>query len=93
MSAIAILALGAGYCGVVAFTLALLTCAKRGDEAADRHAAEFAAARGEPPRFRAHDHGLPLELTAEDAAFLHALDRRAARGFGAPAPTGRGDGG
>jgi hypothetical protein len=88
MSAITILVLSAGYCGLVVLTLALLTCAKRADEAADRHLAAMAAARGEPARSRRQSGMHPVELIPEDVAFLEKLDRRAASLFGAPAPSG-----
>jgi hypothetical protein len=65
--AIAVL-VAVGYVCVVAFVVALLRAAKRGDE--ESYAAEAAAAR---PRFVRQEE---LELTPEDAAFLERLGRR-----------------
>jgi hypothetical protein len=79
MSAITIVGLIAGYLGLVGFALALLTVAKRSDEAAERQARAVATQR-EPlrrPQGAVRDAG----LSPDDAEFLEGLDRRAAREF------------
>jgi hypothetical protein len=82
MSAITIVGLIAGYLGLVGFALALLTVAKRSDEAAERQARAVAAQR-EPlrrPQGAVRDAGLSPD-DAEFLEFLEGLDRRAAREF------------
>ena len=75
MSAIAIVVLIVGYLGFVAFMLALLTIARRSDEAAERQA-RAVAPQTEPLR---RPHGAVRD--ADDDAFLEGLDRRTAREF------------
>ena len=78
MSAITVVVLIAGYLGFVAFMLALLTIARRSDEAAERQARALAPQRERIRRPRAvRDAG----VDAADDAFLEGPDRRAAREF------------
>jgi hypothetical protein len=79
MSAMTIVGLIAGYLGIVGFALALLTVAKRSDEAAERRARAVATRRGplRRPQGAVRDAG----LGPDDAEFLEGLDRRAAREF------------
>jgi hypothetical protein len=78
MSAMTIVGLIAGYLGIVGFALALLTVAKRSDEAAERRARAVTTRRGPlRPQGAVRDAG----LGPDDAEFLEGLDRRAAREF------------
>lgn len=79
MSAMTIVGLIAGYLGLVGFALALLTVAKRSDEAAERQARAVATRSGplRRPQGAVRDAG----LGPDDAEFLEGLDRRAAREF------------
>jgi hypothetical protein len=90
MSAMTIVGLIAGYLGLVGFALALLTVAKRSEEAAERHARAVATRRG-PPR-RPHGAVRDAGLGPDDADLLEGLrparpppaaprDQRAAREF------------
>jgi hypothetical protein len=72
MSAMTIVGLIAGYLGFVGFGLALLTVAKRSDEAAERQARAVATRRRplRRPQGAVRDAG----LSPDDAEFFEGLD-------------------
>jgi hypothetical protein len=79
MSAMTIVGLIAGYLGLVGFALALLTVAKRSEEAAERQGRAVATRRGplRRPQGAVRDAGLGPERRRAP----RGLDRRAAREF------------
>jgi hypothetical protein len=77
MSTMTIVVLIGGYLGFVGFVLALMTVAKRSDEAAERHARAIAPRRDQ----LRHPQGAGRDAEFADAEFLERLDRRAAREF------------
>ena len=79
MSAMTIVGLIAGYLGLVGFTLALLTVAKRSEEAAERQA-RAVASRREPPR-RPQGAVRNAGFGPERRRVPRGLERRAAREF------------
>ena len=68
MSAMTIVVLITGYLGFVGFVLALLTIAKRSDEAAERHAR--AVAPGSEPLWRPEAPVRDDRFGADDVEFL-----------------------
>ena len=79
MSTMTVAVLIAGYLGLVGFVLALLTIAKRSDQATEHHARAVALAGEQlpPPEGVRGD----AEFATDDAEFLTRLDRRATRDF------------
>lgn len=80
MSAMTIVGLIAGYLGLVGFVLALLTVAKRSEEAAERQRRAVATRRG-PLRRRPQGAVRDAGLGPERRRAPRGLDRRAAREF------------